>query len=715
MENDDWDDQVGKFLAIQAFAKPHYLSLGFTEAMEKEKRMEKDNLIDKEVIKDLEKLDPLRRSFKLAEYTENSTTEQGETVNQEYSYLHVKEELETFSRGVLTTCHNMTEVEMILEHTPEKTKKEKEKQPNFKKALTEGRVDFVSHPYFQEYFNNRMLGKTAESRRNKRNRRKQDKTGEKKNKKVWENGGEKKKKKWWEHRPHQLIYMPYAVLLFCFYPLVVFADLFRDADILFEKEKEGENFFFAFFRKKMHTPFFRQNVHVAVQGVFLLLIVLMMWNPIDEAEDAIDKEEHRFFSYMVLMAAAVLFLEEGIDFLINQGEKGKGYFFESFWDLFSLGSRLVLLVGLSTFLIADQLTDKFENRALYSGDNVLNVSFTLVSLGVAAEFFKVLRFLVLFQTFGPLVMCVINCVQDAAKTVAIYAVIFCTFAIFAWGMFKPFHKAFNTDLVLGYDDTTGYFYNDTHHNHNVFLFGKKVDLTGDHTGHPHMGHTHTEEHTAEQNKTAKHNHTGNNAYLMDKYDFDKADAALSRDGLFHRLLWNVFSAKDQDGMQIKYKNGKASHRFSHSIILMGWALYQVIMAIIMINLLIAIMNNTFSEVWQTADKKWKYSRTYYQAQFLLDKSTFPPPFQWIYYLASFVHRCKKSKVQVEKADRKMEYLRLLKKLIAIKQNKELEMTKEDSLRKDLKQDMKVELQDMKLEIQKILEKFEQLAKQIDKN
>merc|ERR1712051_982418 len=97
--------------------------------------------------------------------------------------MGVKEELETFSRGVLTTCHNMAEVELILEHTPEKTKKEKEKHPNFEKALTEGRVDFVSHPYFQEYFNNRMLGKTAESRRNKRNRRKQDKTGEKKKKK----------------------------------------------------------------------------------------------------------------------------------------------------------------------------------------------------------------------------------------------------------------------------------------------------------------------------------------------------------------------------------------------------------------------------------------------------------------------------------------------------------------------------------------------------
>jgi len=685
MENDEWDDQVGKFLAIQAFAKPHYISLGFIE----DDRIEQENLDDDD-IKDLEKLDPLRRAFKLSEYAENSTAEQGETVNLESSYLHVKEELETFSRGVLTTCHNMTEVEMILEHTPEKTKKEKEKQPNFKKALTEGRVDFVSHPYFQEYFNNRMLGKTGESRKNKRKKRKQ------------ENGGEKKKKRWWEHRPHQLIYMPYAVLLFCFYPLVVFADLFRDADILFEKEKEGENFFFAFFRKKMHTPFFRQNVHVAVQGVFLLLIVLMMWNPIDEAEDDIDRDEHRFFSYMVLMAAAVLFLEEGIDFLINQGEKGKGYFFESFWDLFSLGSRLVLLVGLSTFLIADQLTDKFENRALYSGDNVLNVSFTLVSLGVAAEFFKVLRFLVLFQTFGPLVMCVINCVQDAAKTVAIYAVIFCTFAIFAWGMFKPFHQAFNQ--VLSYDDTTAFNGTTNVHNHTIVVDEKVVGY-------------YEHDHKLGENETIHHNHTiGSNVELESKYNFKSADAALSRDGLFHRLLWRMYSAGDQSGMQIKYKNEKASHQFSHSVILMGWALYQIIVAIIMINLLIAVMNNTFASVWQTADKKWKYSRAYYQAQFLLKKSTFPQPFQWIYYIAKFVHWCKKKSTEDQNEEpvdllTKSNYLRLLKKLITIKQQKELEKTREDNLA-DLREDLK---QDMKLEIQKILDdKFEQLAKLIAK-
>merc|ERR1719330_1440254 len=99
-----------------------------------------------------------------------------------------------------------------------------------------------------------------------------------------------------------------------------------------------------------------------------------------------------------------------------------------------------------------------------------------------------------------------------------------------------------------------------------------------------------------------HNSTVARDTLNKTYNFETADAALSRDGLFHRLLWRMYSAGDQSGMQIKYKNEKASHQFSHSVILMGWALYQIIVAIIMINLLIAVMNNTFASVWQTADK-----------------------------------------------------------------------------------------------------------------
>ena len=90
-------------------------------------------------------------------------------------------------------------------------------------------------------------------------------------------------------------------------------------------------------------------------------------------------------------------------------------------------------------------------------------------------------------------------------------------------------------------------------------------------------------------------------------------------------------------------------------------------------------------------------------------------------VAKFVHWCKKEStkdqgeepVDSKTREKKKKYLRLLRKLITIKQNKEVEMTKEDSftdLRKDLKQDMTKEIQDMKLDIQKILEKIDQLAK-----
>jgi len=41
----------------------------------------------------------------------------------------------------------MAEVRTILQHRPEE-----EMKPNFEKAIFDGLVDFVSHPFFQEHF-----------------------------------------------------------------------------------------------------------------------------------------------------------------------------------------------------------------------------------------------------------------------------------------------------------------------------------------------------------------------------------------------------------------------------------------------------------------------------------------------------------------------------------------------------------------------------------
>ena len=122
---------------------------------------------------------------------------------------------------------------------------------------------------------------------------------------------------------------------------------------------------------------------------------------------------------------------------------------------------------------------------------------------------------------------------------------------------------------------------------------------------------------------------------------------------------------------------------------------------------------------KNAATNWKYSKSYYQVnpnqteitkflllhfqgQFLKSKATFPTPFQTIYYIAYFVYKCKNGqqrnprKVDKEKEKGK-EYLKLLKKLIDIQQQNELENTDEEKLA-DLRKDMKLDIEQMKNEI-----------------
>ena len=58
---------------------------------------------------------------------------------------------------------------------------------------------------------------------------------------------------------------------------------------------------------------------------------------------------------------------------------------------------------------------------------------------------------------------------------------------------------------------------------------------------------------------------------------------------------------------------------------------------------------------------------FFQVQFLRPKSTFPPPFQLIYYLARFVHSYKRRSTNKEREynqlqHNKSRYLKLMKKL-----------------------------------------------------
>ena len=110
-------------------------------------------------------------------------------------------------------------------------------------------------------------------------------------------------------------------------------------------------------------------------------------------------------------------------------------------------------------------------------------------------------------------------------------------------------------------------------------------------------------------------------------------------------------------------------------------------------------------MWKHADAEWKYSKSYYQVQFLAPRAVLPPPLRSFYYFAKFVRwiRTKpcsccwrsglccyvdkeKEKETDVKNDHSMEYLKTLLKLVKSKQHSDLENSTEDNFR-DLRQDI----------------------------
>merc|ERR1712020_726397 len=87
--------------------------------------------------------------------------------------------------------------------------------------------------------------------------------------------------------------------------------------------------------------------------------------------------------------------------------------------------------------------------------------------------------------------------------------------------------------------------------------------------------------------------------------------------------------------------------------------------------------------------EWKYSKSFYQAQFLSQRAAVPSPFTWVYYIARAVYRSKGGDLEPSKEveEKKKKYFQLLKKLILIKERKEQEQTADDKI-EDLRRDIR---------------------------
>ena len=238
----------------------------------------------------------------------------------------------------------------------------------------------------------------------------------------------------------------------------------------------------------------------------------------------------------------------------------KKQFFESFWNNYCILTNLMMLSGLLIQLgldvqgrldIAEPVDE--DDRPKLSGNDPMSIAVTLYSIAVGLEVFKTLRYLLLFDYLGPVVICVTSVFKDVLLVLVVYAIIFAAHFVTLWTLFKPYDT---------YDQR-----NDTAPESAQF-------------------------------------------YLVE-------EDLSTRQKMLSSMFWRIIFADSPESANIKRVNtthDNFSIAFSHSMGMVIWGFYQIIMSILMLNILIAIMNTTYAKVWINVDQEWKSQRTYYQVK-----------------------------------------------------------------------------------------------------
>ena len=520
------EDQVERLMLFKAYADPLYFSLPLTQ----EDGLEIPDEMRKKDIEAFLEIDPLRRAFDLADQAERFTSSLYGMTELKADYKEIQEGLETFTASLLTSCGSTEEVKAILEHNPNDDDEDvdDDEEQNWQKALLEGRKAFVAHPYYQQYFFDRIFGKTKEDRMSR--------------------CPSLDKITWNLYHVPQVVFavsittigILQAIFFFLFYPFVVFADLFfRNGDLLFlrsetiqrrkgDKAESKEHPFFAFFREKIHTNVYRMIVYHFLYAVYLTILIQPIFNPA------------RKHDYTCLSAFfAINLLANDIGIYVCNGHKR---FWESFWNPYNLAKDLIMTIGLSTVIYYGG----DRNQANFNGDDPLNIGSTLVSISLGLEIFSLLRMVIIADWLGRVSLCLTRVYKEVFLMLPVYTLIFAAHAVTALAIFHPFHERASND------------------NHTYVLINPELS---------------------------------------------------SQKNLLSSMWWRIVFADNAEGPHIRHKDSndeEFSFEFLHFMGFFIWAVYQIMVSILMLNVLIAIMNSTYSEVWSSIDKEWRFSRTYYQ-------------------------------------------------------------------------------------------------------
>ena len=99
------------------------------------------------------------------------------------------------------------------------------------------------------------------------------------------------------------------------------------------------------------------------------------------------------------------------------------------------------------------------------------------------------------------------------------------------------------------------------------------------------------------------------------------------------------------------------------------------------------MNTTYTRIWKISDIQWKYSKSFYEEQYLYPRAVLPAPFRVIYYFAKFVHHFKQRRSDTSDQEEKYsKYCEKLSQIVKSKIHFDFENSLQDNF-SDMKQDI----------------------------
>ncbi|TSX58286.1 Short transient receptor potential channel 4 [Bagarius yarrelli] len=114
------------------------------------------------------------------------------------------------------------------------------------------------------------------------------------------------------------------------------------------------------------------------------------------------------------------------------------------------------------------------------------------------------------------------------------------------------------------------------------------------------------------------------------------------------LFWSIFGL-----ISLYVTNVDPEHQFTEFVGATMFGTYNIISLVVLLNMLIAMMNNSYQHIADHADIEWKFARTKLWMSYFEEGGTLPPPFNIIpspksaWYLIKWINRhiCKRKSIQ----------------------------------------------------------------------